>query len=98
MAVVESRFANGAFARGMEVGIEIARRASAIGSPTAFLLSVTGAYAGCMWLSPAASLRELEAGEQAVRSDADFVAFLDREAASCFLPGVTTQSIWARVA
>lgn len=98
VAAVESQIANGAFARGVEVGIEIAQRASALGSPTAFLLGVTGPYAGCLWLSPATSIQELEAGEQAVRADADFVAFLDREAASCFLPGVTTTSIWTRIA
>jgi hypothetical protein len=98
VATVESQFANGAFARGAEVGVEIAQRATALGEPTAFLLGLTGGYASCMWVSPATSMAELEAGERAIRADSDFVAFLDREAASCYLPGVTSTSIWRRIA
>jgi hypothetical protein len=98
VAVVESQLANGAFARGVEVGIGIAQRATALGEPTAFLLAVTGNYAGCMWLSPATSMQALEAGERAVRADADLLAFIDKEAGPCFLPGITTTSIWGRLA
>lgn len=97
VAVVESQIANGAFGRGVEVSIEIAKRAGALGKPTAFLLGLTGGYGSCMWLSPATSIEELEAGERAIRADADFVAFLDREAPSCYLPGVPTQTIWCRI-
>jgi hypothetical protein len=98
VAVVQSQLANGAFQRGVEVGVKIAEKATEIGgSPTAFLMAVTGAYAGCLWITGATSLRELETGEQAVNANADFLALLDQEAAACYLPGVTTQSIWRRM-
>ena len=98
VAVVRSALANGAFARGVATGIEIAQRATQLGSiPTSFLLSTTGTYAGCGWISSAHSLKELEESEQAVNANPDFIAFLDSEAANCYLPGITTQSIWRRV-
>jgi len=97
VAVVVSQIANGRFARGVEVGIEIAQRATQLSSPTAFLMSVTGPYAGCAWISSATSLRELEAGEQAVNGNPEFIAYLDTAASDCYLPGVTTQTIWRKV-
>lgn len=98
VAVVQSQLANGSFRRGVEVGVQIAEKATAIGgAPTAFLTAVTGAYAGCLWLTGATSLRDLESAEVAVNANADFVTLLDTEAASCYLPGVTTQSIWRRL-
>jgi hypothetical protein len=96
--VVESALANGSFKRGVEVGIEIAQRATDLGGlPTAFLMGVTGTYAGCAWITSATSLRDLERGEQAVNGDMDFIGFLDKEAPGCFLPGVTKQAIWRRL-
>ena len=98
VAVVRSALANGAFARGVATGIEIAQRATQLGSiPTSFLLSTTGTYAGCGWISSAHSLKELEESEQAVNANPDFIAYLDSEAAACFLQGVTTQAIWKRI-
>jgi hypothetical protein len=98
VAVVETSMANGSFKRGVEVGVEIAQRATDLGgSPTAFLTGVTGTYAGCAWITSATSLAELERGEQAVNTNMDFIAFLDKEAAGCYLPGVTKQSIWRRL-
>jgi hypothetical protein len=98
VAVVQSQIANGAFKSGVEAGVEIADRATKIsGLPTAFLMSVTGTYAGCAWITAARSLRELEAAQQAINGNADFIAFLDGPAGTCYLPGVTTQSIWRRI-
>jgi hypothetical protein len=98
VAVVRTVIANGSFQRGVEVGIEIAQRATQLGTcPTSFLLATTGTYAGCGWISSAHSLKELEESEQAVNANPDFVSFLDSEASSCYLPGITTQSIWRRV-
>jgi hypothetical protein len=98
VAVVQTTIANGALAHGIEVGIAIAQKATEIcGLPTAFLMASTGSYGGCAWITSATSVRALEAGEQAVNTNADFVALIDKEAAACFLPGVATQSIWRRV-
>jgi hypothetical protein len=98
VAVVQSQLANGGFRRGIEVGVRIAEMATEIGGlPTSFLLSSTGTYAGCAWLTNGPGLRELEAAEQAVNANPDFLTLIDEEAATCFLPGVTTQSIWRAV-
>lgn len=87
-AVVTATLANGALARGMEVGVEIAERATAIaGIPTTFVVGMTGPYGGVGWITGAESIRELEAAEQAVNTDADLIAFLDREAVEVFQPG-----------
>lgn len=99
VAVVRAAIANGRFARGVEVGVEIAQRATAIsGIPTAFLLGTTGQYGGCAWISAATSIRELERSEQAINSDASFVELVDTGAGECYLPGSGEQSIWRKVA
>jgi len=96
-AVVTATLANGALARGMGVGVEIAERATAIsGCPTTFVVGTTGPYGGVAWITGAESLHELEAAEQAVNTDADLIAFLDREAAEVFQPGAE-QSILRRL-
>ncbi|HVM08336.1 MAG TPA: hypothetical protein VM345_07740 [Acidimicrobiales bacterium] len=98
VAVVRAQLSNGALQRGIAAGVEIAHRATAIGGlPTSFLVAVTGQYGGCGWITAGSSLKQLEEAEQAINTNADFVAFLDGEAASCYQPGVTTQSIWKRV-
>jgi hypothetical protein len=98
VAVVQSTLANGAFARGVEVGVAIAEKATELGGlPTAFLLASTGTYAGCAWITSATSIRQLEAAEQAVNGDPSFIAMVDKDAATCFVEGITTQSIWRRI-
>ncbi|HEX2849931.1 MAG TPA: hypothetical protein VHN98_05240 [Acidimicrobiales bacterium] len=100
VAVVQGQLANGAFGRGMGVGVEIAERATAIAGGTAstsFLVGVTGGYGSCAWITGAATLRDLERAEQAVNTSAEFIALIDEKAADCFLPGVTTQEIWRRL-
>lgn len=97
-AVVQSALANGSFAKGIEAGIEIARMATEIGGiPTAFALSTTGMYGGVVWLSGAPSLAELERSEQAVNADPDFVSYVDKMSPT-YLPNVTTQTIYQRIA
>ena len=98
VAVVQAQIANGRFRRGVEVGVEIAQRATSLGGvPTAFLLATTGQYASCAWISAATSIRELERSEQAVNTDAGFMELIDTGAAECYLPGTATQAIWRRV-
>lgn len=98
VAVVIAQMANGHFQKGMEVGVQIAERATAAGgNPTAFLVGTTGAFASCAWITAATSLKALEDGEQALYGGSDFIPFLDKEAADCYLPSSATQSIWRRV-
>lgn len=98
VAVVQSQLANGSFQRGVEAGIEIAQRAKQLGGlSTSFLIGTTGAFGSVAWITAAPTLKELEQAEQAVNMNPDFVKFLDEEASSCYLPGITTQAIWQRI-
>jgi hypothetical protein len=98
-AAVRSEMAPGAFAKGVEVGVEIAQRATQIsGVSTAFLLATTGTYGGVRWITAAETLEELEQAEQAVNGDAGFVQYVDSAVPGVYLPGITTQSIYERIA
>lgn len=97
-AVVQGQLANGSFRSGIECGLEIAQRATELsGLKTTFGITTTGIYAGVGWITGAESLAELEAGEQKVNTDPSFLELLDEKASKCFLPGVTTQTLWQRV-
>ena len=97
VAVVQSQITNGRFGSGVAAGVEIAQRATELsGMTTSFLLSSTGTYGGVVWITGAASLRELEEGEAKTNANPDFVALVDRVADN-FVDGITTQSIWRRV-
>jgi hypothetical protein len=97
--VVRSEIQPGAFANGMEAGVEIATRAAAIGGlTTLFLASTTGKYGGVAWITLADGLAELEAGEQQVNSDPGFLKYVDEVAPGRYIPGVTTQTIFSRIA
>ena len=97
--VVRSEVLPGAFARGIEAGIEIASRATALGGlPTLFLVSTTGKYGGVAWITLADSIAELESGEQQANSDAAFIGYVDEVAPGCYQPGITTQTIFTRIA
>lgn len=98
VAVVRAQLANGQFAKGIEVGVAIADRATKLsGTPTSFLMAITGDYGGCAWITAAPSLGELEAAEQATSGNPEFLSYLDAEASPCYLPGSARQSIWRRI-
>jgi hypothetical protein len=97
-AVVTSAMAAGGFAKGGEVGVEIARRAADLtGVATSFLVATTGPYGGCAWISAAATLDEVDRGQRAVSNDPDFVAYLDEHASGLYRPEVSTQVMWRRL-
>jgi hypothetical protein len=97
VASVRSELAPGGFGKGVAAGIEIAQRATTIGGvPTAFLVSSTGKYGGVAWISATNTLAELQASEQKVNSDLDFIAYVD-SVGDAFIPGITTQTIYTRI-
>jgi hypothetical protein len=99
VAAVRSELAPGGFAKGIEAGVEIAQRATQVsGVPTAFLVATTGKYGGVRWITAAESLEELEQAEQSLNADAGFIQYLDGVAPGVFLPGITTQAIYSRIA
>jgi len=100
VSTVQSVCANGNFAHGVEVGIEIAKRAdAATGTKTLFVLGSTGVYGGVGWLTAYPDIQTLEASEQALTADPDFLAYVDKEAATAYVPdaAATQQRIWRRI-
>lgn len=98
-AVVQTTMAPGGLVKGIEAGIEIAKRATELaGIPTAFLVASTGMYGGVAWLSAADTLEELEHGEQAVNANPEFIRYIDEVAPGVYVPGMATQAIYSRIA
>ncbi len=100
VSTVQSVCANGNFGRGVEVGIEIAKRAdAATGSSTLFVLASTGVYGGVGWLTGHADIQALEASAQALTADPGFVEYIDKEASSAYAtdPLATEQRVWRRI-
>ena len=100
VSAVQSVCANGNFARGVEVGIEIAKRAdAATGTSTLFVLGSTGVYGGVGWLTGYPDIQTLEASQQALNADPKFLEYVDREAGSAYVAdaGATQQRIWRRI-
>jgi hypothetical protein len=98
VTVVRSELTPGSFGRGIEVGVQIAQRATEIGGePTSFLVSSTGKYGGVTWVSATESLKELQQSEERVNTDPAFLQLVDAVSPGAFLPGITTQEIYTRV-
>jgi hypothetical protein len=101
VSVVETTVAAGKTGRGMELGVEIAQRATQItGFPTAFLADTTGNYGGIRWITGYETVDQLQKAGEAIGADVKFTQFVDKEAASVYLagPSVTTQRIARRIA
>jgi hypothetical protein len=93
--------AGGQIARAMEVGVTIAEKASAItGANTLFVRSVTGSYGGVGWLTGFPDIAALEASQNALAADADWLAYLDKEAGTAYVedPTVTESIIYRKLA
>lgn len=90
----------GKFARGIELGIEIAQRAEKIsGQPTSFLTSVTGDYSAIEWVTGYDNVQALQASGEKLAQDASFAQFLDKEVAGVYESGlsVTQQTCYRKV-
>jgi hypothetical protein len=100
VAVIETIVAPGKFVRGMELGVEIAERASQVtGLPTTFLADTTGNYGGVRWITGYESVDQMQTAESAISADTKFAQFVDKEASAAYLSGVgvTTQRIARRI-
>lgn len=95
---VYATIANGNLASGVAAGVEIAQRVERItGNPTIFAMDATGNYGGVAWLTGSASISEMQQAEEKINSDLSFVEYIDKEASSAFVEGMTTQRILRRV-
>lgn len=97
-AVVRATVAPGSFQSGIELGVEIAQMAKAVGGlPVSFLSGTTGTYGSVGWITSADSIDDLQASEEKVNSNSDFVKLLDTKASKAYLPGSATQVLLRKI-
>ena len=78
VSIVQSACANGSVVRGMTTGVEIAKKAEAIGGhSTAFVANVTGQWGGVGWIAGYQSIAEYEAAQVKLNSDASWLEYVD---------------------
>jgi hypothetical protein len=97
---VRAVLAEGAAARGIGVGVEIAQMAERItGLPTLFCTSMTGPYGGVAWLTGYEDIAAVERASQSLVADPAWLELVDRQAAGAFAaePALTTQSLYRRL-
>ena len=98
VGVVMSQLLPGQLAKGIEVGVEIAQKAQELGGvSTAFAVGSTGPYGNVAWISGYESLKQLEASEQAVNGDPNFIALVDSKGSASFNAAATQQIIVQRI-
>ena len=99
VSVVDAVLTPGAYVRGIELGVEIAQRASKIsGQPVSFGAAQTGVYGGVAWVAGYDSVEQLQAAGEALAADASFSKLLDDEASKAYQAGATTQTVHRKVA
>jgi hypothetical protein len=76
---VQTVCAAGNLMKGMELAIEIARRAEqSIGVPVLAATGMTGSYGSISWSSGYADIRDMERAQQAMAADTKFNEFVDK--------------------
>jgi hypothetical protein len=99
VTVVQAVLNPGSMVRGVEIGVEIAQRVKKLtGIPTSYGLASTGPYGGAEWISVFENIEQLQKSEGAIAADASFAEFIDKQASGAYLPGSTTQTIFAKIA
>jgi hypothetical protein len=97
VGVATATLATGQLQTGVAAGIEIADHVTKVtGDNTLFVVNSTGIFGGVAWITPAADVTALDAGESALMADAEWLPLLDRVGGS-FNPGAA-QSIFRRLA
>jgi hypothetical protein len=98
VAIVRATLAPGSFVEGVTLGVEIAQRAKAVtGHATSFGQATTGTYGEVGWMTLYDTIEQLQAAEEKINADAEFVALLDGRASKAYLAGSATQSISRKV-
>jgi len=94
---VDAVIATGAAAKGLEVGMEIAKRARKItGAPVAFSVAATGTYGHVAWHTSFDSITELQRGQTAISMEPSFMEYLDKATNGVYQPAAT-QTVYRRV-
>jgi hypothetical protein len=96
---IRATLAPGGTVKGIELGVETAQLASKItGCPTSFAMGMTGPYGSVEWLTVYASIEDLQRAGDAIAADASFNQKVDKELSKVYLPGVTTQTAFRKIA
>jgi hypothetical protein len=96
---IRATLAPGGQVKGIELGVETAQHASKItGCPTSFAMGVTGAYGTVEWLTVYASIADMQRAGEAIAADTSFAQKVDKELSKVYLPGVTTQTAFRKIA
>lgn len=89
-SVVRAELLPGGMARGIDLGMRIAARASQVmGSQVAFLLSSTGVYGQIMWVTEFDDVQALQKGNEAVAMDGELISLIDNEGKDVYKPDAT---------
>jgi hypothetical protein len=101
VASVRAVCATGRFARGNQLGVELAQRAEKItGTPTLFLADVTRSYGGVGWISGHKDVQAMQKAEEARLADTSLAQLLDKHTPGVYAdaPSSATQLVYRRVA
>ena len=95
---VQATLTPGGLARGIELGVETAQLAGKIsGCPTSFCTSLTGPYGSVEWVSVYSSIEQLQRGQEAISTNAEFAHMVDKDLSKVYLPGAL-QLAWRKIA
>ena len=98
-SVTISQLAPGMTADGVALGVEIAQRVKAItGQPASFGASLTGPYGQVVWIVLADSIDQMQAGNEAIGADADWVKLMDDRASKAYVAGASHRFMMRRLA
>ena len=96
---VQATLSPGGSVKGIELGVETAQLASKItGCPTSFAMNVTGSYGSVEWLTVYASIDDMQRAGEVIAADSSFNQKVDKELSKVYLPGVTTQTAFRKIA
>jgi hypothetical protein len=98
-SITTTRLAPGMTATGVALGVELAQRVKSItGRPTSFGASVTGPYGQVAFFVLSDTIDQVQAANEALAADADWVTFMDDRVSKAFVAGASERFIMRRLA
>lgn len=98
-SVTISQLAPGMTAAGMALGVEVAQRVKAItGSSASFGATITGPYGQVAWFVLTDTIEQMQAGNEAIAADPEWVAMMDDRASKAYVGAVSHRFMMRRMA
>ena len=98
-SITISQLAPGMSAAGIALGVEIAQRVKAItGSSASFGASLTGPYGQVAWFVMSDTIDQMQAGNEAIGADADWVSLMDEQASKAYVAAASHRFMMRRLA